>query len=180
MAWAARGALVLLVGWLLLGAFGRLRPARALWVAGTRPWLAREHVADLDRHGKALLVVVPVLALVLSRGIMTWFLSPAHLVVTGLGWVVLAVVVWLTTRRKDPWPVVAAVGGAALLRVVLLLAVLAVRGPGGYWFAFWTEPAQRSVYVVVSFVLLGWVVGAGAWALAAQSGAGERARSRSG
>ncbi len=53
---------------------------------------------------------------------------------------------------------VAAVGGAVLLRCLLLLGVLAVRGPGGYWFAFWTEPAQRTAYVIASFTLFGWVL----------------------
>ena len=170
MAWAARVALLLVMTWLFLGALGRVQSARALWVAGTRPWRAGEQVVGLDRRGKTLLVAVPGLALVVSRGIFTWFLAPAHFLVTGLGWLVLAGFVWLATRRVSPWPVVAAVGGAVLLRVLLLLAVLAVRGPGGYWFAFWTEPAQRTAYVVVSFVLFGWVLAAAAWALADQSG----------
>ena len=76
----------------------------------------------------------------------------------------------LAVRKRDPWPVVAAVGGAVLLRCVLLLGVLAVRGPGGYWFAFWTEPAQRTGYVIASFTLFGWVLVAAAWALAPSLG----------
>ncbi|MPZ80345.1 MAG: hypothetical protein GEV28_08095 [Actinophytocola sp.] len=45
----------------------------------------------------------------------------------------------------------AAVGGLALLRTVVLLLALVPRGPGHYWFAFWTEPGARSVYVTVAF-----------------------------
>lgn len=165
MAWLARGCLAALVGWLLLGGVGRSRAARATWLVGTRPWRAAEAVADLRTRDRVLLVAVPVAALALSRGILTWFLAPAHLLVTGLGWLVLATVLAAVLRRRDPWPVVAAVGGAVLLRTALLLGVLAVRGPGGYWFAFWTEPARRSAYVVVSFVLFGWVLVAAVWSL---------------
>ena len=170
MAWAARGCLLLLLGWLLLGATGRNRAARASWIAGTRPWSAGDEVLGLTAGDRALLVAVPVAGLLASRGILTWFLAPAHLLVTSLGWLVLAAVLALATRRRDPWPVVAAVGGAVALRCVLLLAALAVRGPGGYWFAFWTEPLQRTVYVIASFILFGWVLVAAAWALAPRLG----------
>ncbi len=94
-----------------------------------------------------------------SRGILTWFLAPAHLLVTGLGW--LAWRLWSPSpsRRRDPWPVVAAVGGAVTPALPSCSsAVLAVRGPGGYWFAFWAEPARRTAYVIVSFMLFGWVL----------------------
>jgi hypothetical protein len=47
----------------------------------------------------------------------------------------------------------AAVGGLALLRTILLLAALALRGPGHYWFDFWTDPTARSIYVTVAFAL---------------------------
>jgi hypothetical protein len=67
--------------------------------------------------------------------------------------------------------VLAAVGGAALLRVVLLLVVLAPTGPGGYWFGFWTDPLARTAYIAVAFAAFGWVLVAGAWALATQVGA---------
>jgi hypothetical protein len=66
--------------------------------------------------------------------------------------------------------VIAAVGGSVLLRVVLLSAVLAPRGPGGYWFAFWTNPAARTAYVVVAFALFGWVLVAAALSLRPQLG----------
>jgi len=52
--------------------------------------------------------------------------------------------------------------------------VLAVRGPGGYWFAFWTEPGLRSAYVVVAVVLAGWVLACLAWSLGPRTG-GRRA-----
>ncbi|GAB3069812.1 hypothetical protein GCM10027053_37580 [Intrasporangium mesophilum] len=169
MAWLARVLLVLVVGWLAFGALGRgrfsLPAARALWVAGTRPWRASEVTRGLGRASRVLLVAVPLVALAASRLVQTWFLAPAHIAVVALGWLALAVVLALALRRRDPWPVIAAVGGSVLLRVALLCAVLSPRGPGGYWFGFWTDPAGRTAYVVVSFALLAWVLVAAAWSL---------------
>jgi hypothetical protein len=183
MAWLARIVLVLLLGWLLLGALaGRTRigalpgarAARATWVAGTRPWRAAEVVAGLGGRDRWLVALVPLGFLLLSRGIYTWFLAPAHLIVTSAAWLLFAGVLALALRGRNAWPVIAAVGGAVLLRVLLLIAVLAVRGPGGYWFGFWTDPTRRSLYVTVAFALFIWVIVAAGWALGGQIG-GRRA-----
>jgi hypothetical protein len=45
----------------------------------------------------------------------------------------------------------------ALVRSALLLAVLAWRGPGRYWFGFWTVPVQRAAYVTVASALFCWL-----------------------
>ncbi len=37
-------------------------------------------------------------------------------------------------------------------------------GPGGYWYAFWTEPGRRTVYVTVAVALFSWLLVAAAWA----------------
>ncbi|WP_167736043.1 hypothetical protein [Nocardioides sp. 503] len=165
MAWLARAGLLLVLGWLVLGATGRVRAARATWLAGTRPWRAVEAVRDLTGRDRALVAAVPLLALVSSRLVLTWAAAPAHLLVTGLAWTVLLLGLALALRGRDPWPVVAALGGAVLLRVVLLLAALAPRGPGGYWFWFWTDPTRRTAYVVVASMAFGWVLVAATWAL---------------
>ena len=174
MAGLARVLLVLVVGWLVLGALGRGRlsvpAARALWVAGTRPWRAAEVTRGLGRLDRVMLVGVPLAALVASRLVQTWFLAPAHVAVVAVGWLALAAVLAVALRGRDPWSVVAAVGGAVLLRVGLLCAVLSPRGPGGYWFGFWTDPAGRTAYVVASFALFAWVLVAAAWALRPELG----------
>ena len=179
MAWAARILLVLVAAWIGYGIAGaaarRGRPgaraARALWVAATRPWRAAEATAELGRLDRALVVLVPALALVASRGIQTWFLAPSHLVVTLGSWAVFVLVLLVALRRRSAWTVLAAVGGAAMLRVLVLLVVLAPTGPGGYWFHFWTDALARSAYVTIAFAAFGWVIVAGAWALAGQVGA---------
>jgi hypothetical protein len=125
----------------------------------------------LGRGDRVLLVAVPAIALVASRSIQTWFLAPSHLLVTLGAWLVFVLVLVLVLRRRSAWPVLAAVGGAAILRVMLLLVVLAPTGPGGYWFHFWTDPLARSAYITVAFAAFGWVIVAGAWALAMRLGA---------
>ena len=41
---------------------------------------------------------------------------------------------------------------------VILLVALVSRGPGGYWFAFWTRPQARSIYVTIAFAAFVWVL----------------------
>ncbi|WP_246613242.1 hypothetical protein [Paractinoplanes bogorensis] len=102
-------------------------------------------------------VAFPLAVLVLSRAVFTWFAAPAHLVVTMGCWVLFAVAARLLVGRRDPYALWTVIGGVVLLRTVLLLAVLAIRGPGYYWFAFWTDPLARSVYVTVAFALFAWL-----------------------
>ncbi|MFD7653796.1 hypothetical protein ACFV4N_07425 [Actinosynnema sp. NPDC059797] len=141
MAWAARGVLL---GLVLAFALGWRRPwARAL----TRPW-RRVGVSGVDR---VLVWAVPAVAVVLGRAVLTWFAAPAHLAPVLGAWLLFAVVLRLTAGREVRSRLAAAVGAVALLRSVLLLGVLAVRGPGQYWFAFWTDPVARAAYVTVAF-----------------------------
>jgi hypothetical protein len=176
MAWAARILLALVVLWLAYGIAAtsprvrRLpgaRAARAMVLGAVRPW----RVTEVDgRATRILLVAVPVVAVVLSRGISTWFEAPAHMLTMLAGWAVFAAVLVLAARRAAVWSVVAVLGGVALLRVALQLAVIAPTGPGGYWFHFWTDPAGRSVYVTLAFALFLWFLIAGGWAVAAALG----------
>jgi hypothetical protein len=153
MAWLARGLLVAILATLAAGAWWRRRPAvlHALWLGATRPW--RLASADLTptRRDRVLVWVIPAAAVVLSRSVLTWFAAPAHLVIVLGAWLVFGLVLRLLVRPVDPFVLAAAVGGLALLRTVLLLAALALRGPGHYWFDFWTDPAARSLYITVAF-----------------------------
>lgn len=180
MAWLARVLLALALAWVVIGILSartRLvrRPgaaaARAAWISSTRPWRAREStlgMLDLDRW---LLLVIPGALLVATRAVQTSFLSWTHLAVVLGAWLVFALVVRLCVGRRSPWPVIAAVGGVVVLRCIVTLIALSFTGPGGYWFAFWTDPVLRSVYIAVAFALFVWVFVAGGWALSAQVGA---------
>ncbi|MEU8004873.1 hypothetical protein AB0B66_27245 [Catellatospora sp. NPDC049111] len=160
MAWAARGLLVLILVVVLLGLRGRgrgSRAARALLRGAVRPWRVAGLESPPARLDRVLVWLVPAFVLVASRAVYTWFAAPAHLLVTLGGWLLFAAVARLVVGRRDPFHLWAVIGGVALLRSVLLLAALAGRGPGKYWFAFWTSPTQRSVYVTVAFAAFCWL-----------------------
>lgn len=162
MAWAARVLLLLILLVLLRGALRRpgspgARGLRALTLGAFRPW----RLADLDEApspvDRVLVVAVPVAALVASRLVFTWFAAPAHVLVTLGGWVLFAATARFVVGRRDPFHLWAVIGGIALLRTALLLAALALRGPGHYWFVFWTAPGWRAAYVVVAFAAFAWL-----------------------
>jgi hypothetical protein len=152
MAWLARGLLAAVLATLAAGALRR-RPAalRALCTGATRPWRLGRADFTPTRLDRVLVWVIPAAAVVLSRAVLTWFAAPAHLVAVLGAWLLFGVVLRMLVRPADPFVLAAAVGGLALLRTVLLLAALALRGPGHYWFGFWTDPVARSAYVTVAF-----------------------------
>ncbi|WP_314507926.1 hypothetical protein [uncultured Microbacterium sp.] len=183
MAWLARGLLLLAAVWVVIGVLSSRtslvrRPgaaaARATWLGATRPWRARESTLGLLSLDKWLLLGIPAALLVATRAVQTSFLSWTHLALVLGAWLVFLVVVRLLVRRRSPWPVIAAVGGVLVLRCIVTLLALSLTGPGGYWFAFWTEPTQRTVYISVAFALFVWLFVAAGWALSSQIG-GRRA-----
>jgi hypothetical protein len=180
MAWLARVLLVLAGAWVLIGMIAartRLvrRPgaaaARASWIASTRPWRARESTLGMLELDRWLLLIVPAALLVATRAVQTSFLSWTHLAVVFGAWAMFTLVVRACIGRRSPWPVLAAVGGVVMLRCIVTLIGLAFTGPGGYWFAFWTDPVLRTVYITVAVALFVWAFVAGGWALSAQFGA---------
>ncbi|MFG2042428.1 hypothetical protein [Dactylosporangium sp. NPDC048998] len=160
MALLARILLGLTVFLLLLGAVGRSTGLRALWLGATRPWRLADLAPLPGRLDRVLVIAVPALVLVASRLVYTWFAAPAHLVVALGGWLLFAVTARAVAGRRDPFHLWAVIGGVAMLRTVILLGALAGRGPGGYWFAFWTDPVRRSAYVCVAFAAFAWLFAA--------------------
>ncbi|GAA2384126.1 hypothetical protein Cme02nite_66760 [Catellatospora methionotrophica] len=160
MAWAARGLLALILLVFVLGLRGRGRggaAARALLLGAVRPWRVAGLEVPPSRLDRVLVWLVPAFVLVASRAVYTWFAAPAHLLVTLGGWLLFAAVARLVVGRRDPFHLWAVIGGVALLRSVLLLAALAGRGPGKYWFAFWTSPTLRTVYITIAFAAFCWL-----------------------
>ncbi|GIG22284.1 hypothetical protein Cch01nite_30080 [Cellulomonas chitinilytica] len=165
MAWLARGLLAATLAALLLGSAAVQRrwrapgaaALRALLVAVVRPWRLGEVAAPTSRTDRVVVWALPALVLVTSRAVFTWFAAPAHLLATVGAWVLLAVLLRCVVRRRDPFHLWAALGGVVLLRAVVLLVALAVRGPGRYWFAFWTDPTSRTAYVTVAFAAFCWL-----------------------
>ncbi|WP_207938792.1 hypothetical protein [Actinomadura darangshiensis] len=164
MAWLARVLLaLLLIGFALGGSFGQrlLRGApgsaalRGLWLGMTRPWRVTA-VEPNGRTDRMLVWFLPGAMLVASRAVFTWFAAPAHLVVVLGAWLIFAVTLRWLTRGRDRFALSAAIGGVALMRTVILLVALAGRGPGRYWYDFWTEPGLRSFYITVAFAAFCW------------------------
>lgn len=164
VAWFARALLaVLAVVFVLGGSLGQrlLRGApgsaalRGLWLGLTRPWRVTS-VEPSGRADRTLVWLVPVAVLVLSRAVYTWFAAPAHLVLVLGAWLVFALALRWLSRGRDRFALSAAIGGVALGRTVILLVALAGRGPGRYWYDFWTEPGLRSLYITVAFAAFCW------------------------
>ncbi len=180
MAWLARVLLVLALAWVVIGMLAagtRLvrRPgaaaARASWLGSVQPWRARESTLGMLPLDRWLMTLVPAGLLVATRAVQTSFLSGVHLAVTLGAWAVFVAVVLLLLRRRSPWAVIAAVGGVVVLRCIVTLVALSFSGPGGYWFAFFTDPARRVVYIAVAFALFLWAFVVAGWALASSVGA---------
>jgi hypothetical protein len=161
MAWLARGLLALIVVAATLGAIRRRGPGatalRALFVAATRPWRLAQLEAPTGRFDRVLVWLLPLTVLVLSRSAYTWFAAPAHLAATLGGWLLFAGVLRWLVRGRDPFHLWAAISGVVLLRTAILLVALVQRGPGRYWFNFWTAPGPRTLYITVAFAAFGWL-----------------------
>jgi hypothetical protein len=138
---------------------------RALWLGATRPWRVVELARGAGRLDKLVVCAVPVLAVVLSRVAYTWALSWVHLALVLGAWALFVLVLRAVAGRDAAFTLAGAVGGAAVLRTVLLLVALAPTGPGGYWYGLWTGPAARSVYVTLAVAGFAWVLAAAWWAL---------------
>lgn len=177
--WFARLLLVLGAAWVGIGmvaARTRLvrRPgaaaARATWIASSRPWRARESSLGLLPLDRWLMIIVPGGVLVATRVVQTprdglWSIALAI-----AGWLVFAVAVRLLLGRRSPWPIIAAVGGAIVLRCVVALIAVSLSGPDGVWQELWAVPVVRVLYLTVSFALVVWVFVVAGWSLAAQIG----------
>ncbi|WZH37390.1 MAG: hypothetical protein PIR02_01710 [Microbacterium enclense] len=177
--WIARLLLTLSVVWVVVGmvaARTRLvrRPgaaaARASWIASTRPWRASESSLGLLPLDRWLMIIVPAGVLVATRVVQTPRDGLWGAALAVLGWLFFAIIVRLLLGRRSPWPIIAAVGGALVLRCILALGVISVSGPEGVWPALWTIPIVRVLYLAVAFALLAWVFVVAGWSLRPQLG----------
>lgn len=59
-------------------------------------------------------------------------------------------VLWWLRPGADAFWLWAVLGGVLLLRTLLFMGAVALRGPGGYWFRFWVDPGVREIYVTLA------------------------------
>lgn len=111
-------------------------------------------------RSRVLVWAVPAGLLVLSRGAFSGWLSWSYLLATLGSMLLLTLTARVLIRGRDPFALYAAVGGALLLKTLLLSAVVVFRGPLFYWYQFWVAEQFRTVYVtigVAAFLWLFWV-----------------------
>ena len=177
--WIARVLLVLGVAWVVIGMLAartRLvgRPgaaaARATWIASTRPWRARESTLGVLPLDRWCMILVPGVLLLATRIVQAHGDGLGSVVLAIVGWLVFALVVRLLLGARSPWPIIAAVGGAIVLRCIVTLGAVSLSGPGGVWPALWGLPFVRIVYVTIALVLVAWVFVVAGWSLEAQLG----------
>lgn len=177
--WVARLLLLLGVVWVGIGMISartRLvrRPgaaaARATWVASTRPWRARESSLGLLPLDRWLMILVPGGILVVTRVVQTPRDGLWSVALAVASWLVFAVAVRLLLGRRSPWPIIAAVGGAIVLRCVVALLAVSFSGPAGIWPEVWSSPVLRVLYLTVAFALVTWIFVVAGWSLSAQIG----------
>ena len=177
--WIARGLLLLAVAWVAIGMLAsrtRLvgRPgaaaARATWIASTRPWRARESTLGVLPLDRWFMIIIPGGLLVATRTVQAQREGLSSVAFAVAGWLVFALVVRLLLGSRSPWPIIAAVGGALVLRCIVALAAIGLSGPDGAWPTLWSVPFVRIAYLTVAFALVAWVFVAAGWSLAPQLG----------
>jgi hypothetical protein len=132
--------------------------ARGLWIGSTRPWrLVDDPPVPRTRLASLLVVAVPAVLLVLSRGAFSNWLSWTYLLATLGSMALFTLTVRLLLRADDAFGLYAGVGGALLLKTALLSAAVVSRGPLSYWYRYWTDEQWRKVYVTLSFVAFLWL-----------------------
>lgn len=158
---AERGATGRVLGWMVLAfSLAALIAVPALRAGAFTPWRVHRAAPSPSTAQRILVVAAPVAAVVLSRWALSGGLSPWYLLIT-LGSLALlaaaavAVLSWLRPGADPIW-LWAALGGALLLRTVLLSGAVAFRGPLNYWYRLWVDPEARTVYVTVAFALFAW------------------------
>jgi hypothetical protein len=178
-AWTARALLALAAAWVAIGmvaARTRLvgRPgaaaARATWIASTRPWRARESTLGVLPLDRWFMIAIPGGLLLATRIVQAPGEGVGSVILAVAGWLLFALVVRLLLGSRSPWPIIAAVGGALVLRCIVALAPLALSGPGGPWPALWSILVVRMVYLTAAFALVAWVFVVAGWSLAPQLG----------
>ncbi len=135
------------------GAFGSA--ARGLWLGATRPWRLNDDRSS--RTSRLLAWLIPAALLLLSRGAFSGWLSWSYLLATLGSMALFVVTARVLIRGRDPFALYAGAGAALLLKTALLSVVVMVRGPGLYWYRFWTDEQYRNVYVTLSFALFLWL-----------------------
>ncbi len=125
--------------------------AHGLTLGAFLPWRLR------GGRSRWLVLLVPSVLVVLSRGAFSGWLSWTYLLATLGSMLLFVVAARLLIRGRDPFALYAGVGGALLLKTLLLSVVVVFRGPLFYWYRFWTDEQFRTIYVTLSLAAFLWL-----------------------
>lgn len=153
---AERTAITRPAAWVLTGlALLALLLVPALRTGALMPWRVRRAVPTPARWQRLLVALVPLAVVVGSRVAFSAAMSPAYLIATLGSLALLAIaarlVLWWLRPGADAFWLWAALGGVLLLRTVVFMGAVSIRGPGAYWYRFWVDPGVRETYVTIAF-----------------------------
>ena len=167
MARLARGLLLLLLLTLLAGSgivARRTRPypgktgLQAVWQALLSPF-RRHDLPPPTRADWLAATVLPFGLMALVYLTFSAFLSLHYALLTLLmlgGFLGVLFLLNLGQRRRLAW--IAALPAALLAPTLLLAAVVSLRGPGGFWYQFWTDAAWRTAFITLNVAAIVWML----------------------
>jgi hypothetical protein len=168
MSWLARLLIVVTLGSFLIGtrfAERRTRPFPAkrgfgaLWRGVFRP-SDTSFVGPATAADHLVVTAGPLIVSLAALLVFSSFLSPTLLLFGGAVLAALLAAMLLTTRTEPRLHALAGMTAPLLLLFGVLLAPVAVRGPGFFWYRFWTDQGFRTVLISVLVVLAAWLLAA--------------------
>jgi|GEM_PF-413978 len=131
---------------------------QAVWQALVSPFRRRELSTPALADWLAA-TALPFTLIALVYLTFSSFLSPHYALLTLLmlgGFLGALFLFNLSQRGRLAW--IAALPAALLPPTLLLAAVIGLRGPGGFWYQFWTDAAWRTAFVTFDVVAIGWML----------------------
>ncbi|MPY90394.1 MAG: hypothetical protein GEU99_21040 [Luteitalea sp.] len=139
-----------------LGALGRL--GRVTWTTTVTPWRLGREPRDL-RSSMAVatlgLVLVGFLVGALTGFASAWIGASSLLVIGIVGLAFESTSIGLAGRQRHGYVFVAAVG-PLIPGLIVLLAMIAYRGPLAFWYWFWIVPIFRVTVLTIMIAMLLW------------------------
>jgi hypothetical protein len=160
--WLVLLLLTLLAGSGIVARRTRVYPGKtglqALWQALISPFQRRRLAAPALADWLAA-TVLPFSLIALVYLTFSSFLSLHYALLTLLmlgGFLGMLFLFNLRQRGRLAW--IAALPAALLPPTLLLAAVVCLRGPGGFWYQFWTDAAWRTSFVTLNVAAIGWML----------------------
>jgi hypothetical protein len=133
------------------------RAGRAAWIAGFAPWRLADEPHDLRSFVAAAVLVLALegfFAGAVTGFTTLWISAGSLVVVASVGFALEGSAARASGGRRGR--LFLAVTGPAIPGLIVLLALLAYRGPLGFWYGFWISPAFRVTVVTIAIATVLW------------------------